>query len=347
MAKCEVEVVLESPEPTCRSGETVGGVVIVKLKAAVRCDGLKVACFWRTHGRGNRDEGDRSEQTLFTGEWLGDREYEYPFEFTVPSGPPTYHGHYVNVDWYVGAVADIPWAIDPKGEAEFRLEPPDPVEREPVPWRTGDDRGRELQRAALHFPKGARVLVGCAMFGAFALGGLSMFEVIRIPYVDSPFEIFCLVGTTLAVVGGATLAFVLARNKMAAKKIGDVDLQLGDTHPRPGGTVECALRFAPLEQVDLRPITARLLCVETAVSGSGTNRTTHRKEVVQEEHVLREALAVRPPEMVDVTYEVPVPRCDAFSFDANNNSVKWFLEIAVDVPRWPDWVKRVPLTVSP
>ncbi|MCP4500914.1 MAG: hypothetical protein GY822_13215 [Deltaproteobacteria bacterium] len=35
------------------------------------------------------------------------------------NGPLTYRGELLNVDWFLKARADIPWALDPKAELVF------------------------------------------------------------------------------------------------------------------------------------------------------------------------------------------------------------------------------------
>jgi hypothetical protein len=109
-----------------RPGELIRGQVQVDVDSDCRCDGLSIQVFWRTHGRGDGDEGKGETIQLFQGLWSAEEESAYAFEFEAPKEPATYHGHLINVDWYVVASADIPWGIDPRSrEVKFWLAPGD------------------------------------------------------------------------------------------------------------------------------------------------------------------------------------------------------------------------------
>ena len=123
MAKCDLKVVVDRPDKKYKFGETVTGVVEVRVNKECRCRKLTLTREWRTHGRGNRVSGDKKDTILYEGTWSPGEEISYSFEIDLPNGPTTYHGHYLNVDWYIKARADIPWAIDPKAETEVLLDP--------------------------------------------------------------------------------------------------------------------------------------------------------------------------------------------------------------------------------
>ena len=113
---------LDRADRRYRIGEVVAGRVEVRVDADCTCNGLEVTRLWATHGKGNRAQGAEESQTLFTGTWRAGETHDYEFRFTIPPGPLTYHGEYLNVDHYIQATADIPWAFDPSAEEEL-LEP--------------------------------------------------------------------------------------------------------------------------------------------------------------------------------------------------------------------------------
>ena len=121
MSKCELEIVFDNDKREYHVGDTVKGKVNVKVNASCQCDKLTLDHQWRTHGRGNRAQGRVDSENLFSGQWDTPGTYAYPFELILPAGPLTYRGHHINVDWYLNARADIPWAIDPKAEEEVIL----------------------------------------------------------------------------------------------------------------------------------------------------------------------------------------------------------------------------------
>jgi hypothetical protein len=42
-----------------------------------------------------------------------------------------------------------------------------------------------------------------------------------------------------------------------------------------------------------------------------------------------------------------VPALEAYSFRAHNNALKWKLEVAIEIPSWPDWKRDHPLLLVP
>ncbi len=128
MSKCTVAVTVDGwnadgdVAPTFRLGDKICGKVDVWVNEAVRCKGLDLCLRLESTQRGYSLPEPRETVRLFSGEWQPG-EYEYRFE--LPSTmPPTRSGKLVGWKWVAAASIDIPWAIDPKGQAEFGLEPP-------------------------------------------------------------------------------------------------------------------------------------------------------------------------------------------------------------------------------
>ena len=134
MAKCDLSIELDDPKSIHSGGGKISGVVRVVVDADVKCTGLEVSSGWKTHGRGNVATGQAGKATVFAGEWRAGESGEYRFELPIADWPPTYHGHYLNVDHYVDARAKIPWGFDPKASAPFMMRP------------SGGPRGRDRSR---------------------------------------------------------------------------------------------------------------------------------------------------------------------------------------------------------
>jgi len=123
MSKCDLQIVFERDDRTYRGGDEVSGTVYVQVNQDVETNGIVLERFWQTHGRGNTATGPKERNVLFQGDLRAGQSLSYPFRFTAPDGPPTYHGRYLNVDHYVHVHVDIPWAIDPKLKEEYVLLP--------------------------------------------------------------------------------------------------------------------------------------------------------------------------------------------------------------------------------
>ena len=292
MSRCDLEVVLEDPDRAYHPGETVSGEVHVSVNAKCDCRKLTVTRLWQTHGKGNRTEGDKEEVQLHAGTWMPGSKQAYPFSFLVPDGPLTYHGHHLNVDWYIKARADVPWAIDPKAETEFLLEPgenrsgislgPKHDEENPGPEFAPEKIKQTVGKVA------GVIFVACASIAVLAALGLAGIK----PLGWAPGFGFGIFGLFGAIASGA-MAFMGLRNMMAERVLGEVRARCEPAEVRAGDAVRCSLDFMPRKAVDLGNVTATLLGQEVVVSGSGTNRTTHRHKFHEEEILLAAGRSIR------------------------------------------------------
>jgi hypothetical protein len=140
MSNCELTQILDRPDLTYHFGDTVLGAVEVYVASKCVCRWLVLELEWRTHGRGDQDWGLHQRLKLFEGEWEPGWVYRYPFAFTAPNGPATYHGHNLNVDWYVRARADLDGLSKKMIERDILLIPAKPPAMDPttsVPERLG------------------------------------------------------------------------------------------------------------------------------------------------------------------------------------------------------------------
>lgn len=323
MSKCDLRIEFDRADRTYRGGEEVTGTVHVQVNRDVRCDGMLVEHFWQTHGRGNTATGPKQTNVLFKGDWRAGQALSYPFRFQVPHGPPTYHGNHLNVDHYINARVDVPWAIDPKHKEEYVLLPGD-AEYGNLPAPHGQQQKLKQQFAKFGPPVGVAMLVLGALF----------------------FPLFFPCGIILILLGCIVL-FAALRKSLAEKKIGEVDLRFGSLRVAPGGAVRLEIGFTPRKSSALGGITAKLLAVEQCVSGSGTNKTTHTHKLHEQTVTLAQQGQLVAGEPIRLDAPIPIPETGAFSFSASDNELTWSLEVRIDIPMWPDWVEKRVLTVRP
>ncbi len=339
MAKCELTVVREQGDLTYRGGEPIRGQVLVRVDATCRCDGLTLRPEWRTHGRGNVATGEEAAVELFRGEWTAGDEHAYPFEVAAPSWPWTFHGHEVNLDWALVARADIPWALDPKGEAEIVVVPG----RDTMDAEVALDREKVAQARAL--AGGCMVLFGLA----FALPGLATIVggLIAVAsgelggLVAVPFGgIFALVGVGVAFMG--------MRNHLARMRLGAIEASVAPGRARPGDVVTCTVRLSPRADVELNGVRVTLHGREVAVRGSGTNQRTYTHDLHREEVTLEGSrTSVRRLDDVELQHAFRLPADAPYSLSVRSNAVRWTVSFHVDVAGWPDWTEEQPLIVLP
>jgi len=350
MSKCELEVVFDRDDRTYRPGEPVRGEVVVVTDQDVSCKGLTVELLWQTHGAGNTDRTVLETLALAPGPWSPGLRHRYPFSFTAPGRPLTYHGHFLNVDHCVAARADLPWALDPKVCEEYLLLP-------------GPESYREHLATPVDFTVTPSATSGAA---AKAIGWL-LLPVFLVLLA----ALLVMVLPLVLVIGGV----VLLRRWFAERRLGRVSVEVNGPEvgqpaepgvaksvasrlgviarpftPRaitPGGEVRFQVRFQPRTAVDVDRVVVRLAGTEECRSGSGTNAKTHTHTLCEETSVLAEGVSFIPGVPMELTGVLPVPDLEAYSFRAHNNALRWKLVVEIQVPRWPDWKRDHPLAMVP
>jgi len=347
MSRCDLEVVLDKTDATYRPGERVKGEVRVTVNDRCDCKKLTLTRQWRTHGRGNTAKGEKEEVQIFSGPWMPGATLRYLFDVEVPRGPVSYHGHHLNVDWYLKARADIPWAIDPKAETEFLLVP-------------GED-GRDMDLGPEFDPEkpggaeataGAKKVMGI-VGGIFFLGGLvlaalyvlGLFDLRPFGLPTPPFGL-AIFGLFAAIAGGL-IGFHGLRNVMAERTLGRVRVDCSPRDLRAGQTVRCSIQFMPRKSAQLERVTAKLEGQEMVVSGSGTNRTTHRHTIHEEEVLLSAGRPIMRGGMVAIDGSLTIPEDAPATFMADDNNLTWSVELHVDIPGSPDYKEQFSLIVRP
>lgn len=384
MARCDLSIELDVSREVFHPGDEVSGQVIVETDDSVRCDGLSVEMLWSTHGRGSTASGEPEVLELYEGEWVGSTHMRYPFRFTLPAGPVTYHGHYLNVGWFVRARADVPWKIDPKAETEIVVASGED-EGQAADWRRQFTTGYQEDLATVVAE--AQQSVGPA--------GVSAGGKIRVSFGDARAKMFSGPGATVASCGciglllGVPLIFVvvfaragwdgiqsaragdwggaipglimggilvgavlllvagLVRQRMLTSRFGTIDFTLDPDNVHPGEPAAIRISFTPRKDAELEKGVVRLEGYERVVSGSGTNRTTRRHVVHEEEIEFCSARRLMNRQPVVLEGEIPVPGDAPPSFDAPNNELEWKVDARLHIARFPDWHGSRRLVVRP
>lgn len=314
MSKCDISIDFFRPDREFFTGQSIQGWVRVSVNKRIKCRGLNLNAYWKTHGRGNTTRQNYFQQNLFTGDWEVGETYEYPFEFQPPVSPQTYHGHYLNIDHFVAVRADIPWAIDARREEEFMwrvgTEMPEPGEEHPV----------------LESGNGCLANIGLAAAVALAVAAIVL------PLTGVSFFFLLLLLPALL------LAFLSLRTRLAVRKLGEVQWgTLGTCYA--GEAMPCILQIGPVNHVKINKITATIHGIESVVSGSGTDATTYTHELFEKEILAADAPQVTRGEFIELEPEITFPETNAFSFDYPDNKIRWTVTLAIRLAMWPDWVQ--------
>ena len=322
MSKCDIRLEFDRGNRIYKSGETVKGLVYVRVNKQVECNVLIIRLFWQTHGKGTKDSKTLSEKTESASHWEANQEYTYPFQFQLPATPLTYHGHYVNIDTYIQAHVDIPRSRDPDVTEEVLVQPGTEAENEKKdtdPLDLDASMGRKRKELKDFLPN--------TITSVLVVLGVILVLIYFLP----------LIGFILLV--ALVSLHKEIRSACAEKRLGTVLVNLERERVYPGQTFLVRVAFSALQPVLVEAVYAEVQGQESCSSGSGTSPSTFN-------HVLfKENIELRPINQNEYQGKIKIPETDAYSFEAPNNHIKWTVKIYVKIPRWPDWQKEFPLKV--
>ncbi len=342
-----------------RIGEQISGVVLVEVDNDITYSEIWITYRWRTHGKGNRDQGAEEKLTLAEEKtsFKARERREFPFRFAAPNGPVTYHGNLLNVDWYLTAQARSGPHGRFKSEQDFLLQAGDPTDgvvlgtkeipRADLPARsTGVPPASfgllEVKPVSLR-PRGLRSKARYWL-GIFGPLCAALLVYIYLMVVDWNFSYIVLAFAVFLVF----LAVATALFQNAFRRV----LKLGEVWVKPtnvygGSQVYCHVDFVARRGFHLRSIKASISARERINRTAGTATVT-------EYHVLDEKTSTRPFEedlsegrWIAFDCALPVGVDAPASFTSANNALEWFVTMKAEIARWPSWQKTFPITVLP
>lgn len=334
LKNCTVWIELEKDDdPTYEAGETVCGTVHVEVTEDCTCEGLTLELEWFTHGRGDTATERVHHEPLYEGSWTAGEHYTYPFKLTLPPGPYTYHGKYLNVDWRLRATADSSWSLDSEGKRELVLEPSGTEDD----FNAGDgvrtwastDGGRSFSADQL--------LVGAGFLG----GGLLVF------FVSGGGGVRLFGG--IAAVIGAVMLYHSIQNGLAEMSLEEVNVELSTTEVSPGDTVRCRVEVRSEKPVQLKQITVWLMGTEHVLESNASPETPRTHSIHQSQVVCSgsERAQLNPGAMRSFQADIEIPESVPFSFRKGSDKIRWEIAVHVGVSSWPAWTHREPLVVRP
>ncbi|MFP6621591.1 MAG: hypothetical protein VB877_19760, partial [Pirellulaceae bacterium] len=137
------------------------------------------------------------------------------------------------------------------------------------------------------------------------------------------------------------------RKQLAERRLGEVQIACDSHLIAPGDKLPITVSFTPRKSGQINGVQATLMCTERAVSGSGTNKTTHTATLHDQDFTLSGPESFGAQANISFRGHVQVPNVDAYSFHTGDNSVSWTVKIKIDIPKWPDWFEVVNLALVP
>lgn len=318
MSKCDIAIRFRSDQRTFQPGDSIQGTVIVDVNKEVTCKKLLIEFLWMTHGKGNTDRGIVDSKTITEVSWVSGSSYTYEFSFTAPDYPLTYHGQILNIDYYIRARADIPWAIDPKGKEDLILVP-GPLSKDAYIQAMEKEKKKMTQKTQ---SSTVGKIIGWIL--------IPVILVLLIWMMTMLIPIIILIG----IVVGIRKYMLYKANKL----LGNVAVSLNEVEAvTPGQRIPVSVSFQPGKELKINKATVTLTGEEICVSGSGTNRTTHRHQLHIQELTLSDALEIYPGSYQEFRDTIVQPDLEAYTFKSSDNRTEWKIKVHIDIPRYPDW----------
>lgn len=312
---------IQFDQPSYQPGDLVSGNVIIDTDKSTNCDELALAIFWRTHGRGDRRNGEKTHILLAQDEtWTAGGRYKYPFEFQLPDSPVTYAGKYLNITW----TAELEAKFDGKslGSRIRSIFGADLRESFTVATTDGkvlvaDDLSQDEVRSR---DTGLGILFSLLFVGLFVGVGL-IFVLVGL---TSRSLFFSAVGLIPVVVGFGAFLFFL-RRILFSRYIQHVEL-LNVRHDPVSGDLRCDIEIVPKRNVQIASASATLTVRERTVNSSGTTDSTYHHTIHEDrwERVGSHTISSLSTLTLEPIFHVPdgLPP----SFSAYNNDIEWYID---------------------
>jgi hypothetical protein len=341
MSALSLALEIENRQNTYQPGDVIKGNVIATTTKEVKCKSLSVTLEWYTHGRGDQDRGVVEREIVFRGDFRKHDEKVFPFEFVVPSGPYTYYGHYINLDWTISTDADVPWAFDPSDSFDFKVKPGPNVNVEQIipklnyvehVLRTSDGPSPSLV--------GMLTVVPGAIIGI----GIILYSLTTVGFQVNGFLIMGFIVFLSALWQGRPVI----RRLLADQKIKDVMIQLPPAMA-PGEEFEASISFVPQSDLDILGVSAELIGEESTIVRSGSTSSTYTHELYADNATQTDGKTglCKAGEKATFHFTHTVPEDAAYSLELGDNELSWILRIHIDIKRWPDWVGNETILVIP
>lgn len=331
--RCNVTITFDREDRRYRGGETVSGTVQITPLEDIKSKAIILTHLWKTEGIGNSHS--EKLQTIWLAEaqqLTAGQQLSFNFELKAPADPLPVRGKLISVTHVVSVKIEIPWAFNPAFEEDYLLEPG------ALPnFLPASRTSTAVHEAAVKKSGTSNDFVGYIILfliiAAFLtpLGAAAVF----FPRVTIP----------LLILAFAAIAWFFLRDRTLKELLGDVTLNVPHVLVAPGEPFLVELRLQPLQNLAINGISLKLTCEETAYSGSGTDKKRHNHTAFQQIVPLREACDLIAGEEVHERVLMKFPDISLWSFEADSNQIRWWLEARVDIPRFPDWTKSQSLQV--
>jgi hypothetical protein len=346
MAEIALIIILDKPDKTYESGETIKGQVKVVVEHKFPAAALLLVLYCKGFSEWKRNtamvEREKAERNLFKGPWVPG-EYTYPFEIVTPPGPWTYKGQVFDVTWHLGTKLRSSTGKDVTAGVEITVLP-----EKRMPPGAGTKSSGEVV-----YTQSARSLKGFFVFSfvLFLIGAVVSWR--TSPLVENEVTGGFFFGGIIPMLLGLAMLFLATWQALVNKRIKKVEVRLGSRQASPGEKIPCSITFQANIPFEVGKVSVVLRGEEIVDFRSGSGKAKFRKHLLYENRQ-ELPLAVRQvPANVPVQAqgEVLVPVGIPYSIDMMESirgmALTWHIEFVIEMEKWPDWMHLETITVQP
>ena len=140
---CEIRIEFDRPDACYPNNSYVSGQIVMEARKRIVSKCLFVGGIWKASGKRIKHAVKYEQivapfRTMQAGELC-----EVPYRIRTPSGPPSYHGHLLNVHHYVRVRVEFLWVFVLSRNNEYFLVPTTQDEVPPRPYPEGKELNRK------------------------------------------------------------------------------------------------------------------------------------------------------------------------------------------------------------
>lgn len=132
---------------------------------------------------------------------------------------------------------------------------------------------------------------------------------------------------------------------MMTTGIGPTSIEISNHPLYPGQKYE--IQLSQFGRQAIRSLEISMVCLEEATYRQGTDVRTESRRVFQQRVLHLSEVATRRGVPLEDCCCVEIPRQVMHSFQSENNSIQWMLEVCGEAGRWPPFCRQFPVVVYP
>jgi hypothetical protein len=355
----EAQIHFDKSDRTYQLGEEITGKILLEVSKDTPCHKIWIEYGWHTHGKGDVADGGRTIITLYENIDLKGREpMALPFRFTAPNGPVSYHGFFINVDWYISVHMILPNRADIHDGQDFLLLGSGTAREINLGNRTLKKDELPIHTHSTVISKVARTKIESRYQPEEPIPTKYLGKLIGIPLLIAVFFLSLAIFSHYKMPGLAVILtmFVYAIffisyqkiiNGIARLRIKIIKLQVEPRIVYVGQQINCQLEFQNRGAKNPKYMLAMLSAEERIELGAGTQRTMF-KQVSYRDTVSRRVYGNHNPlKPINLQCSLPITQEAPVTFMAGGNSIRWKFDIYVVFNEWLAWKTSIPLTVLP